>query len=523
MADRDFVGRYHLTGTMPAGRAFAAYTAVDPAGAPVTVKLLRPLDRERFFALMSELATVRHANVARTLDWGVDGDDCYVVGEAVEGTDLAALAAARPQLAPTVIAELGAHAAAALAALHAHGIVHGGVTPLTMVRNKEGVLKLTDAGIATAAGQADLSDEDPPANAYFVSPEEVLARSVTPSSDIYALGASMYAVATGSVPFDGPNAMAVAQRQIDSAPEPPHRLRADVPATLERAVMRAMEKQPERRHGSAEDLRRDFERAASGVADARPAPEPVDFAAPKRPVWPWVLGLGLVAILVVALWLGGAFGGGVAVPDLRGLTLDEARTTLSDVGLELGALTTGQGEPGTVEGTVIGQSPEAGAERDEGSTVDLVLAGTAEVVMPDLVGLSQADAEAAVRAAGLIVERVSSVYSNDVPAGSVADQTPLAGSKVPAGTPVTIVLSGGPQTSPSPGASAVPSVVGLAQGDAVAALEDAGFTTDVTTAVSTTTPSGYVVSQIPKAGVVAEPGTTVTLVVSSGPSPSPSP
>jgi serine/threonine-protein kinase len=527
MADRDFVGRYRVTEAVPAGRAMAAYKAVDPSGAPVTLKLLRPVDRERFFALMTELATVRHANLARVLDWGVDGDECYVVSEAIEGTDLATLAAGSPRLEPAVVAELGAHAAAALAALHAHGILHGGVTPLALVRTGDGILKLTDAGVATAIGQTDLSDDDPAENAFFVSPEEVLARELTPSADIYALGASLYAVATGSAPFDGPNAMAVAQRHVDSAPEPPRRLRPGLPASLEHAILRAMAKLPEQRHSSAEALRQDLEHAADSTDLTTPAPDQFDLEEPKRPVWPWVLGLALVAALFGALWLAGTFSGGVTVPYLQGLTLDEARATLADVGLELGDLSSGQGEPGTVEGTVIGQSPESGTDVDEGSAVDLVIAGAGEVVMPDLIGLSQADAEAAVTAAGLIVERVTSVYSNDVPAGSVAEQTPLAGTTVPAGTPVTIVTSAGPQTSPSPGATpsptpgatAVPSVVGLAQEGAMAALEDAGFVTVVTTVASDTIPAGYVVSQNPKAGVMAEPGTSVTIAVSAGSSP----
>ena len=152
MVDTQYVGRYQVTGTMPVGRAIEAYRAVDPAGLPVTVKLLEPLDRERFFAQMRDLATVQHPHVARVLDWGLEGDRCYVVTEAVEGTDLATLAAADPRLAPAVVAELGAQAAAALAALHGRGILHGGVTPLAMVRSSEGILKLTDAGVATAAG-----------------------------------------------------------------------------------------------------------------------------------------------------------------------------------------------------------------------------------------------------------------------------------------------------------------------------------------------------------------------------------
>ena len=521
MAERQYVGAYQVTGAVPAGRALEAYEGVDTAGRPVVVKLLAPLDRERFFAQMRELSNVRHANLARVLDWGVEGDLSYVVTEKVEGTDLASLAALGGPPAATIVAELGAQAAAALAALHAHGIVHGGVTPVTMVRTGDGPLKLTDAGIAVAAGQADLSDADPPENAYFVSPEEVLARDVTASSDIYTLGASLYAIAAGCVPFDGPNALIVAQRHTGAAPDALRRLRPDLPAALERTILRALAKQPEQRQGSAEELRRDLERSASGTR-AAPAPEPYAVAKPKRPVWPWVLGLAIVAAVVGTIWLSGVLGGPVTVPDLTGMTLDEARTTLADVGLELGSLTPGAGAVGTAPGTVLGQTPTPGTEVDEGSVVDLVITGGADVVVPDLIGLSQADAEAAVTAAGLVVQQVVDVYSEDVPAGRVAGQAPTAGSTVAGGTPVTISISAGPQTSPSPGAMAVPDVVGKTQADALAALQDAGFVAVLTQQPSSTVPAGEVISQNPKGGVVAQAGTSVTLVVSTGTA-SPSP
>jgi serine/threonine-protein kinase len=521
MAERQYVGPYQVTGAVPAGRALEAYEGVDTAGRPVVVKLLAPLDRARFLAQMRELSNARHPNLARVLDWGVEGDLSYVVTEKVEGTDLASLAALGGLPAPTIVSELGAQAAAALAALHAHGIVHGGVTPVTMVRTGDGPLMLTDAGIAAAAGQADLSDADPPQNAYFVSPEEVLARAVTPSSDIYALGASLYAIAAGCVPFDGPNALIVAQRHTGAAPDPLRRLRPDLPGALDRTILRAMAKQPEQRQGSAEELRRDLERSVSATRAAVPAQEPHAVAEPKRPIWPWVLGLVIVAAVVGAVWLSGAIGGPVTVPDVRGMTLDEARTTLGDASLELGDLATGTGAAGTPQGTVLEQTPAPGTEVDEGSAVDLVITGGADVVVPDLLGLSQADAEAAVVAAGLVVQQVVDVYSEDIPAGKVAGQAPKAGSTVAGGTPVTISVSAGPQ-APSPGATAVPDVVGKTQADALAALQGAGFVAVLAPQPSSTVPAGEVINQNPKGGVVAQAGASVTLVVSTGAA-SPSP
>lgn len=523
MAGDQYVGRYRITGTLAPGRAVETYRALDPAGTPVVVKLVEPVDRDRFLAQMAAVARVRHPNVARVLDWGVEGDRCFVVQEAVQGVDLAALAAAAEPPDATAVAELGAQAAAALAVLHAHGVVHGGVNPLAMVRADDGTLKLTDAGIAAAAGPADLTDQAPPENAYFVSPEEVLARGLTRSSDIYALGASLYAAATGTVPFDGPNALAVAEQHVGSAPEPPRRLRPGLPASLEHVILRAMAKLPEQRQGSAEELRRELERAAAGLRVAPPTPQPVTVERPARPVWPWVLGLAIVAALFGALWLSGTFAGTVRVPDVTGMTLEEARATLDDVGLVLGALEPGVATPGSPQGTVLEQSPAPGVEVEKGSAVDLVVAGSETVVTPDLSGLTRAEAEAAVVAAGLVVDRVIDVYSDDVPAGQVADQTPVAGSAVPAGSPVTISVSLGPQPAQSPGTIAVPDVVGKTQADALAALQQTGLGAVVSELASETVPAGQVIAQAPQAGVVVNPGTTVTVVVSTGPAASPAP
>ncbi len=516
MADRQVVGAYRLTAPVPPGRALEAYQAVDEAGKPVVVKLLAPLDREAFFAHLRRLAGLRHPNLARVLDWGTEGDLAYVVTEAFEGTDLASMTALGGPPAAAVVAELGAQAAAALAALHGKGIVHGGVTPLTLIRTADGTLKLTDAGIA-AAGQADLADVDPPENAYFVSPEEVLARPVTARSDIYALGVSLYAVAVGCVPFDGPNALVVAQRQTGAAPDAPSSLRPDLPEPLERAILKAMAKQPEQRQASADGVRRELLRAASAKPPAAPPPA-ATADRPRTPIWPWVIGLVLVAIVAAAVWLPGALGNdGVTVPGVTGMTLDEARGALADAGLLVGALSPGELTVDTIQGTVLGQSPTAGQQVEAGTSVDLVVAGSGTITMPDVTGLPQTEAEAAVIAAGLSVERLLTVYSDTVPAGSVVAQSPAAGSTVPPGTGVTLSLSGGTAAPSGPGTMPVPDVVGATQADALESLDAANFTGVITTQMSDSVPAGQVISQSPQAAAVVQQGSSVTIVVSSGP------
>jgi serine/threonine-protein kinase len=290
-----------------------------------------------------------------------------------------------------------------------------------------------------------------------------------------------------------------------------------------------MSKQPDQRPGSAEELRRALVRCASGASSAAPPPTPAPKDRPGTPIWPWVIGLAIVAVVLGAIWLSGMVGDeGVTVPDVTGMALEDAHQALTAAGLQVGALTPDATATSTPQGTVLSQAPAAGEEVDEGSAVDLVVAGSGDVVVPDLTGLSQADAEAAIAAAGLVLETVLQDYSDEVPAGSVVEQTPAAGSTVPQGTAVTISVSTGPQSSPSaspssPGAVAVPSVVGLTQADALAALQVAGFGAVTTTMASETVVAGKVMAQTPQAGVLAEPGTNVTLIVSTGPAASPTP
>jgi beta-lactam-binding protein with PASTA domain len=196
---------------------------------------------------------------------------------------------------------------------------------------------------------------------------------------------------------------------------------------------------------------------------------------------------------------------GVTVPNVVGLAQAAAQTTITAAGLTVGTGTTANSATVPI-GNVISQTPAAGTNVLPGNAVTLVISlGTA---VPDLVGLTQAAAQTAITAAGLTVGTRTTTNSATVPSGRVISQAPAAGSNVPPGSAVALVVSLGAK---------VPNVVGLTQAAAEAAITSSGLTVGtVTTANSTTVPAGTVISQSPTAGTNVAPATAVTLVVSLG-------
>ncbi len=455
MTEPIYVQRYRARKRLPPGRAAAAYKGQDAQGRPVVVTVLRPLDPDVLLRTVGAVASVRHLDLVPVLDAGRDGDDCFVVQEDPGGSDALTLAGAA-RLPVATAALMAASAAAGLAALHARGVVHGGVDPTTLVLAADGSTKLTRAGFAGAYPPPDLRPGTPPDVARYLSPEEVAGRAPSPASDVYRLGLVAYLLLTGQHAFDGADAAVVAQEQLDGVVRPPQLLNAEVPPALAQIVTRALDKDPGAR-GTAAQFQADIER----VLRSAQVEEVVVERKPSR-AWLWVL-LAVVAVLVAlgAVWaLTRDQGGGVTVPGVTGMTQQEAGATLADAGLVTGKVTRVQSsEP---VGTVVAQDPAAGDKVDEGAAVDLEVAGAptptaTPVAVPDVVGSSQANAQAQLADAGFQVV-VAQAPSDSVPVGSVASQAPQAGVVASQGSTVSIVVSTGPEptSTPTPSTSASP-------------------------------------------------------------------
>lgn len=180
--------------------------------------------------------------------------------------------------------------------------------------------------------------------------------------------------------------------------------------------------------------------------------------------WTWLAGIAGLLVLVAAGYLIFRFmtgltaapSGAVPVPNFVGQSLDDARTTAESLGLSLDA--TPQETPGKPVGTIVSQDPPVGTQVDRGSTVKVAVAtGSTTVAVPDIRGKTEADALAALFAAGLANGTPSRQYDATVPEGQVVSQGVAPGTQVAKGTPVDYVVSLGPQPSPTPSPSGPPS------------------------------------------------------------------
>jgi serine/threonine protein kinase len=177
----------------------------------------------------------------------------YVVMEAIQGESLKAWAERAP-IPPEEVAVLGAAVATAIHALHVQEVVHLDVKPANVLIRPDGSAVLVDFGLAHHAHYPDLLAEEfhhPMGSAPYISPEQVLGMRQDPRSDVFALGAILYQLATGEYPHGNPSSVGGLRRRLWHLPMSPRRLRPEVPEWLQEVILRCLEAQAANRYASA--------------------------------------------------------------------------------------------------------------------------------------------------------------------------------------------------------------------------------------------------------------------------------
>ncbi|MBL7489903.1 protein kinase [Frankia sp. AgB1.9] len=272
--------RYRLDGRIATGGMGEVWRGVDQTlGRPVAVKLLRPeyaSDESflvRFRGEARHAARLSHPGIASVYDYGEvatvdDHPTAYLVMELVEGEPLSAVLHREKRLSPERMLDVLGQAADALQAAHALNIVHRDIKPGNLLIRHDGVVKVTDFGIARAVDAAPLTATGiMMGTAYYVSPEQASGRPVTPASDVYSLGVVAYECLAGRRPFDDRNPIVVVMAHQQDNPPP---LPGDVPHQVRQLVEQAMAKNPNRRPSSAGG----FARSAAAIQREMFSPEP---------------------------------------------------------------------------------------------------------------------------------------------------------------------------------------------------------------------------------------------------------
>ena len=153
------------------------------------------------------------------------------------------------------VAEIGSQVCQALSVAHNQDIIHRDIKPQNIMVQPDGNVKVMDFGIARAKNSVMTQTSSVLGTAHYISPEQAQGKDLTAASDIYSLGIVLYEATTGQLPFDGPDAVSVALKQVNDLPVPPREINPDIDPGLEAIIMKAMAKNPAERFATANDMR----------------------------------------------------------------------------------------------------------------------------------------------------------------------------------------------------------------------------------------------------------------------------
>lgn len=518
MAHR-LAGRYEVRSLIGRGGMAEVHLGFDTRlSRVVAIKMLRrdlALDsifQARFRREAQSAASLNHPNIVAVYDTGEEivSDATnrslaipYIVMEYVEGHTVKELISDGTAVPINEAIEIVSGVLSALQYSHANHLVHRDIKPGNIMLTPEGKVKVMDFGIARALtdSQATMTQTNAVVGtAQYLSPEQARGETVDERSDLYSTGVVLFELLTGRPPFKGDSAVAVAYQHVEQIPPTPSSILSDIPDSLDRVVLKALAKNRDDRYRSAAEMLSDLQRVARGM----------DVGAPPADSW-------ATEVLPSA----GLVGTRAAVP--------AATSTVSAPAA--GVSSTSTSLPAVSSDGDAASKAAAARKRRTAIIMTLVViallliggsvwalsrsAATPEAVsVPNVVGLSQADAKSQIEAAGLEWElNPEKVASDTVEKDSVASTDPAGGAQAEKGSTVRVTISSGPDSVTLPD-----NLVGMSPDEARQAVEALGLKWEVNSSkvASDTVAEGKVAQTNPSPGSKVKAGQTITAYLSSG-------
>ncbi|RMC46670.1 Stk1 family PASTA domain-containing Ser/Thr kinase [Lactobacillus sp. ESL0230] len=559
--------RYRIIDTLGEGGMSNVYLAEDIIlQRKVAVKILRmDLQKEpqilaRFQREALATSELSHPNIVMVLDVGTDYGLPYMVMEYVDGPDLKDYIRKNTPLDLHDVIRIMDQILSAMTLAHKHNVIHRDLKPQNILMDKRGNIKIADFGIAVALNQNSVTQTNSAVGSvHYMSPEQTRGGLVTKQSDIYSLGIILYELITGSVPFNGDSAVAIAlkhaQEPIPSIKEKDEK----VPQSLENVVLRATAKDPRLRYASAYEMQVDLdtslekqraneppfsasnglnndetivlpnfkanrtnattEQAKKSIAKGKQKKSPIFFQNLRKYKWWWIF-VGLAAITVVGLMFFVLFGRNnneVRVPNVTNLTESRARSRLENLGLKIGSIKH-KNSNSVEEGKIIKTSPPAGKNIKQGRYVNLYVSDGAKMIrVPDVTGENYQVAVNKLESMGFQVLRANQ-FSNSVAPENVISQSIAADVEVkPAQTTITLSVSKGRNDHIDHNLVKLPDLSTYSLKSAQIYAHRHNLILQVSPTYSNKVKKGMIISMSPSAGTAVQRGSTVIVSVSEGP------
>ncbi|APH20321.1 Stk1 family PASTA domain-containing Ser/Thr kinase [Clostridium botulinum] len=520
---------------------------------------------EKFKREATSVASLSDNNIVNIYDVGSENNIHYIVMEYVDGKTLKELIVEKGRIDPKETVRISKQIASALVCAHRNNIIHRDIKPHNILVTKEGIVKVTDFGIAKASNSATITNSSKVmGSAHYFSPEQAKGSFVDSRTDIYSLGIVMYEMLVGKVPFDGESPVSVAVKHIQNEVVAPKEIDDKIPESLNSLVLKCLEKNPVKRYQTIKNLEEDLARIENNenilngssnisendvtrVMDTAVINDKIKEMAQNdeyedddeeyedddeeyedeedeiedkkkrsnkgKTNKKLILGIAMAVLFLVVgsvsayLAFNKAGGKKVEVPNVVGLTKEEAQKVLSEKKLKLVVAQKVKNEK--KEGTIIESYPKSGEKVAENSEVRVSISSGNVVVVPNLKGMELEAAKKAIQDLKLKVGNVKYEFNDNVAAGKVISQTPDIDAELKEGEEISLVISNGPEIK----YSTVPNLIGKSIDGAQNALANAGLSMGGSKAIITEDQSldGQVASQSIGAGQSIKQGSSVSV------------
>ena len=556
-----FAGRYRIIKQIGRGGMADVYLAKDLIldGEEVAVKVLRtnyqtdPIAVARFQREAKAMADLDHPHIVRITDIGEEDGQQYLTMEYVAGLDLKRYIKEHHPLSNEEAVRIMGQILLAMRLAHTRGIVHRDLKPQNILLTPDGTAKVTDFGIAVAFAETSLTQTNSMlGSVHYLSPEQARGSKATVQSDIYAMGIIFYEMLTGHIPYDGDSAVTIALQHFQKPLPSVIDENPSVPQALENVVIKATAKKLTDRYQSAAEMYVDLSSSLSynrrnepklvfndtNKADTKslpkvpqstltaipkpqvqsPKPQPKKVVQPtstneyvEKPVkkrkfrFRYLILLASMALVAASLmWILSRTPATVAIPNVAGQTVAEAKEILKKANFEIGEEKTEASE-NIEEGKIIRTDPDAGTGRKEGTKINLIVSsGKQSFQISNYIGQKSVDVIADLKQKKVPENliKIEEEESSDSEVGTVLRQTPPAGTTYDLTKASTITLTVAKKVTSAPMPNYIGSSLEFTKNNLIqiVGVKEANIEVVEVSTAPEGTAEGTVVEQNPKVG-----------------------